>query len=781
MGRAEQAFIVPDEREYKLPSTFQTNQQNSENTLIVDAFGAMSLGVILFDPEMRFLLCNDQYLDFFSSGTVQPPKENETARDIATRYFRDGRFDATSGFDVDGFLELISTCGKDLVVTRRDGRRSALSSHQTSLGNYLVSCSELTALYPDIEAQANLAVVNDAIQALDEILVMFDSDLKFVMANELYYEAFFSDYPRPAIGESAANILARMYDVEFFILPDVVTKELFIQGAIADMGRYLKDSIFETTDNRAMTASIHKTALDGYLISFKDITEQRTANERALATVTDAIQALDEALVLFDADLGFVMANRRWYELFIKELPAPEVGENATALIRRLLDSGFFALPQDLGEKKFIQTVLKNVKNYAKNIRTVTRDGSILEGSAHKTALGGYLLSFNDVTDILTMQEELEHQRVVAHQNEKLSALGELLAGVAHELNNPLSIIVGYAQMLEGTVTDPVVMKRVDRISQAADRSAKIVKTFLAMARQRPTQIESCSINEIVTTALDIAGYGLRSIGTEIELSLDQSVPMVTGDADQLAQVFTNLIVNAEHALANMGGDGKLCLHSYFDASSDHVLVEVKDNGPGISKDIQSRIFEPFFTTKEVGKGTGIGLAFCYRIIKTHEGFLNVHSTEQEGCCFQVGLRASRGDVAELTDDAPKRHSFQSEHILVVDDEVDVAELLADLLSVAGHTVRITNNADDALKRLKAEEFSAVLCDFKMPDIDGEEFFRLISVHAPGYLSRIGFITGDIMSKKVAEFLKRTGRPHIEKPFASDELDELISQLGVTR
>ena len=208
--------------------------------------------------------------------------------------------------------------------------------------------------------------------------------------------------------------------------------------------------------------------------------------------------------------------------------------------------------------------------------------------SSHKTSLGGYLISYRDITEQLRMDEELARQREIARQNEKLSALGELLAGVAHELNNPLSVVYGYAQMLKGRVDDPVAAERIELIRRAAKRSARIVKTFLAMARQRPTRIELCSLNDAVTTALEVSSYGLRSNGTAVETAFDETVPPVSGDFDQLVQVFSNLIVNAEHALKPRREQGKLTIRSWLDEDTDHVTVEVRDNGHGMPEDIRA-------------------------------------------------------------------------------------------------------------------------------------------------------------------------------------------------
>ena len=226
------------------------------------------------------------------------------------------------------------------------------------------------------------------------------------------------------------------------------------------------------------------------------------------------------------------------------------------------------------------------------------------------------------------------------HQSEKLSALGELLAGVAHELNNPLSVVVGHALMLQEEVTDERLTRRAEKIGSAAERCASIVKTFLAMARQRPAQLEQVSVNGLMETAITVVGYGLQSQGTRIEQELDTDLPMVLADGDQITQVLSNLIVNAEHALASQGEAGCVTLRSFLSADGREVVIEVADNGPGIPPEIRERIFEPFFTTKSIGTGTGIGLAFCHRIIETHGGRIAAEESPGGGASFKVSLAA---------------------------------------------------------------------------------------------------------------------------------------------
>ena len=234
-----------------------------------------------------------------------------------------------------------------------------------------------------------------------------------------------------------------------------------------------------------------------------------------------------------------------------------------------------------------------------------------------------------DITEKKRAAQELARQSEMLHQREKLAALGSLLAGVAHELNNPLSVVVARAAILEER-DDPATRDAAAKIRAAAERCARIVRTFLAMARQQQPKRVCTVIDDVVSAALDITGYALKTSGVEVTLDLAEQVPPVLADADQLHQVLMNLIINAQQALQDQPPPRKLKMSSRFDADANTVRIAVADNGPGIPEAVRSRIFEPYFTTKPLGAGTGVGLAVCLGIVEAHGGTLTVDSAARE-------------------------------------------------------------------------------------------------------------------------------------------------------
>ena len=410
------------------------------------------------------------------------------------------------------------------------------------------------------------------------------------------------------------------------------------------------------------------------------------------------------------------------------------------------------------------------------------RDGSVFWGS-----ISGRLIDYRgeevvvsaqrDLTESRLVAEEMERQREALHQSEKLSALGELLASVAHELNNPLSVVVGQALLLKETTSEPQIEKRAAKIGNAADRCARIVRTFLAMARQRPAASRAASLNEIVMDSLSVLGYSLRSGAVRVSLKLGEGLPLIWGDRDQLNQVVTNLILNAQQAMEEMGGPRRLKITSSYRKRANRVVLKVKDNGPGVPLEIRSRIFEPFFTTKEVGEGTGIGLAFCHRIIDAHGGTINLERTAGRGATFAIRLPvtvAVRNDVVDAGDRGAATSVLSA---LVVDDEEDVAEMLADILRGDGHRVETAASGRAALKKIRQREFDVILCDVRMPDLDGPGLYRELERRNPEVLSRIAFITGDTLSARVKSFLDGAGRPHIEKPITPNDVRGLVGEV----
>jgi CheY-like chemotaxis protein len=297
------------------------------------------------------------------------------------------------------------------------------------------------------------------------------------------------------------------------------------------------------------------------------------------------------------------------------------------------------------------------------------------------------------------------------------------------------------------------------------------------MARQQPTETRPVDVNASIEAALEVTGYMLRTADIDICLELTPLVPPILADPDQINQVVTNLIVNAQHALAGAARPHRLRLMTSHDRRTDRVILKVSDNGNGVPEAVASRIFEPFFTTKEVGHGTGLGLAITHRIVEAHGGSIALEETPGGGATFVLQFPAHSMPARRRADGAATAFG-PALSVLVVDDEPEVAEIVSDVLTEAGHRVAIATSGRAAMEKLVYRRYDVVLSDVRMPDLDGPALYDLLEDRYPELRDRVAFITGDTMSPAIRRFLDRCGRPYLEKPVVPADLRRLVAQLG---
>jgi PAS domain S-box-containing protein len=365
-----------------------------------------------------------------------------------------------------------------------------------------------------------------------------------------------------------------------------------------------------------------------------------------------------------------------------------------------------------------------------------------------------------DLSEQKRAEAEIVRQREALHQSEKLNALGSLLANVAHELNNPLSVVVGYATLMRDLAPDDATRQRALKVQAAAERCARIVKTFLTMARRQPEAFAPVPVEQIVESALDVVGYGLRSADVAVDLDLAPDLPAVAGDGDQLTLVLMNLIVNAQHALQTRAPPRRLEIVARRQDGT--VRIEVADNGPGIPAEIAERIFDPFFTTKPQGVGTGIGLSVSRGIIAAHDGEIGVASRPDGGALFTITLPVT--SLAQAPPAAEAAPAPIAGRILVVEDEVEIAQMVAEILKRDRHEVAVATSGRQALEHLAREPADLILSDLRMPDLDGPGLHGALASSSPDLARRMVFVTGDVLTPDTASFLAKTSLPVLEKP-----------------
>ncbi|MBI4610388.1 MAG: response regulator [Candidatus Rokubacteria bacterium] len=373
---------------------------------------------------------------------------------------------------------------------------------------------------------------------------------------------------------------------------------------------------------------------------------------------------------------------------------------------------------------------------------------------------------------------ELQRTQAQLIQAEKLSAMGHLLAGVAHELNNPLAIVLGRATLLRDVVEGGPLAGQIEDIVQAGERCARIVRDFVSLARQRPAERHAVRLNDVVQDAVELLRYQLEVDNVEVTLELAGDLPVLWADPHQLYQVAVNLISNAHQALRDGAPPRRLSLRTLADPASARVVLEVADTGPGIPPDIQGRIFDPFFTTKPPGQGTGLGLSLCQAIVTGHDGSIRVESQPGQGALFRVELPVVAPPVpVSQVPSAEPQPPLSGRRILVVDDDEVLTQVLTDALSADGHHVETAPNGAVALQKLRGQAYDLILSDIKMPELDGPDLYREVERRYPELRRRFVLFTGDVLTPRTREFLKLTDVPSLIKPFALDDLQRIVQQV----
>ncbi len=363
----------------------------------------------------------------------------------------------------------------------------------------------------------------------------------------------------------------------------------------------------------------------------------------------------------------------------------------------------------------------------------------------------------------------IAQQRLI--QSERLTAVGELVAGVAHELNNPLTAVLGFASILQQTAPAEL-QEDLAPIVEGATRARRIVQNLLTFARQREAHLEEVDLNMAVRQVLSLLAYQMRTGGITVEERLTPGLPTTVADATAIKQVLLNLLNNAQQALAGWDGMRQITVSTTMTGVGHgrRLVLEVADTGPGIAPDHLALVFEPFFTTKPIGEGTGLGLSICYGIVKQYDGDIRVQSRPGEGTCFSVELPVRTLDAHPMEEPLPPDGPAPMRRILVIDDEPIVTALLTRLLGEQGFEVDVCHDSLLAFDHIGRSEYDLIISDIRMPAMSGEQLYEELRRRAPQLAHRLLFISGDTASRGTREFLDQTGVRCVEKPFETAEL-----------
>lgn len=513
------------------------------------------------------------------------------------------------------------------------------------------------------------------------------------------------------------------------------------------------------------------------------------ASPRAEAELHTLLEWLDQGVLLFDAQGRIRATNSRFAQIAGLGPGEAEALATLDGLVDRLAEQT--ADPPEFVRRWKEQAThgeagaREEIQLLRPASRLLERFGRpVLDESGQRI---GWLELYRDLTPQRLFQSKLL-------QTEKLASLGQMVTSVAHELSNPLTSIMGYAQRLLSNPSGPAAQDELSRILLEAERAGRILRNLLSSARETKPERRPVDLNEIVERTLELRRYEFALDNIAVAPELDRALPRVPGDPDQLQQVVTNLVVNAAQAIQHGRGRGTIRVRTAR-GDGNRARLEVADDGPGIPPGILARIFDPFFTTKPAGVGTGLGLSIVHGIVREHGGNVRVESPPGGGATFVVELpgvtevtRGSESAANGTQQTAPSGDARRAQlkgapgappfkRVLVVEDEPTVARLIADVLSEDGHSVTTLLDSRQAIAQVEQGRYDLVICDLKMPGLDGRHFYRWLASTGNPLRDRIIFVTGDTLTARTLEFLEQNRLPYVPKPFRVDELKTAVRRI----
>ena len=605
--------------------------------------------------------------------------------------------------------------------------------------------------------------------SITEPVSLLSKDFRILRVNKAYAN-FFNGKPQKLIGKTCYEV-AHGTTEPVLGCPHRKAMENK-KPASAELYNSDKETFWEVSaspifdEKGDVIASVHIT---------RDITERKRAEE-ALRQREERhrtiLQTAMDGFWMSDMDGRILEVNETYCRMsgysaqellamHISDLEAAEMASDTTAHMRNIVEKG---------EHRF-------------ESRHRRKDGSLYDveiSVQYQPDKSGQFISFcRDVTKHKLAEVESQQLRDKAEISSRLASVGEMAAGIAHEINNPLTGVIGFSEILLTENLPPEIKEQLRIIADGSQRVKDIVKRMLTFARQNKPMKISANIHELIDNTLGIRSYVLKTANIEVIRDYDPSLPWITADPSQLQQVFLNLIVNAEYAMKKAHDKGNLTITT--EAKDKHIRISFRDDGPGMSPEIIKKLFNPFFTTKDPGEGTGLGLSLSRSIILEHNGTIGVESEPGKGANFIITLPVTltmEEAISDTTADTTALiEKVRAARILVVDDEYAIRTLVSKILATSGHTVDTTGEPEVVLLKLENTSYDVVILDMRMPDMSGMELYAKIIEKHPELTRKVIFITGDTSDLDVRDYLNQNDLPYISKPFDRETLIQNVRRL----
>jgi PAS domain S-box-containing protein len=493
--------------------------------------------------------------------------------------------------------------------------------------------------------------------------------------------------------------------------------------------------------------------------------------ERAVEEWKTTFDSISDPISIQDKNFRILRANKAYQNLFDKnpddilghrcfEINHPEGTPPADCPQAKTLESGLpeYRIARNNGFKKPFETFTFPILNEKQEVTAIVH-------------------MLKDITERQAAEQEQKQLRDKAEVNSRLAAVGEMAAGIAHEINNPLTGVIGFSDLLMHRPDVPdIIREELKIINEGSLRVKDIIQRMLAFSQQLKPMQTMVNITELIDNTLTLRSYALKTANIKVIREYEPDLPWVTVDPGQIQQVFLNLIVNAEFAIKKARNGGVITITT--GRNEAHIRILVSDNGPGMTEEARTKLFQPFFTTKNPGEGAGLGLSLSRGIIQEHGGTIDVLETTEEGTTFIIELPVTSNTPESTTPpetSADTGDAIEGANILIVDDESLVRSYIRQILTESGHSVDECDNGFQALDKLDTSTYDIVLMDIRMPEMSGIELHHEVCFRWPHLRSRITFITGDISDTATRDYLNSHKLPFLTKPFTKESLADRLN------